>query len=451
MTEGNERRETQPQASRPTNGNGVHRRRALLLLAVLLLAGFGIGTPYYLNARHFETTDDAFIEGHMIPISTRVAGHVMRVLVQDNEQVKSGQVLVELDPADFQVQLAAAKATLEAAVSRQTAARSGTDVVRITANASVEQAEAGVKMAESAITSAQAAVETSKSRQVEVAAQLAATEAAVAEAQADVAAAAADCSKADADLNRYQELVATKSISQQQLEWATASAKSYAAKLEANRKKVTAAEAQVAQVKAAIQTAAQSVTQAESLLMEAQAKAVQTKAALASAKSAPQQIEVSSAQAAVASADVQQAQAALRQAELNLSYTKIIAPEDGRVTRKSVEAGAYYQVGQAMMALVPSHVWVVANFKETQLNDMRPGQPVDIEVDAYPELKLTGKVDSIQSGTGARFSLLPPENATGNYVKVVQRVPVKIVLDQPPDEAHLLAPGMSVVPRVRVR
>ncbi|HEX2971932.1 MAG TPA: HlyD family secretion protein [Tepidisphaeraceae bacterium] len=431
--------------------SGRHKRRVLMLLGVLVAVAVALGTWFYLDSQVYETTDDAFIEGHPIAISGKVAGHVAKIHVTDNQAVNKGDLLVELDARDFEWRVAQAKAALAAAVARQKAAQTGTEVTRMTTDAAVEQAEAGVKLAESAVSTAQIAAETAQSRQIEAAAQLAAAEATASQTKADIVSAEAEAKRADSDLRRFQELIATKSVSQQQLDTATAAAQSATAKLESNRGKAAAAEAQVAYAKAAIRTAALGVKQAEYQLAEARARLGEAQGRLGSARSAPQQVAVSQSQAEMATADIAQAEAALRQAELNLSYTKIYAPEAGRVTRRTVEEGAYFQVGQPMCCLVPRKVWVIANFKETQLTHMQAGQAVSIHVDAYPQLEFAGKVDSIQSGTGARFSLLPPENATGNYVKVVQRVPVKIVFDQEPDAAHLLAPGMSVIPKVRVR
>ena len=191
--------------------------------------------------------------------------------------------------------------------------------------------------------------------------------------------------------------------------------------------------------------------QAQAQVKQTQAEVGGARAKLKEAGAAPQQVAVSQAQAGTAGGDVQQSQAAVDEAELELSYAKIYAPSDGRITRKTVQEGAYVQVGEALLAIVPDDLWVTANFKETQLNDVRPGQPVEISVDAFPGKIFNAHVDSIQRGSGSRFSLLPPENASGNYVKVVQRVPVKIVFDQPPDPNYPLGPGMSVVPEVRVK
>jgi membrane fusion protein (multidrug efflux system) len=235
------------------------------------------------------------------------------------------------------------------------------------------------------------------------------------------------------------------------LDQAVATARTAAAQTEAVRQRVAVAASQVTESQAAQRTATENARRAEVQIGGAQAQVHEAQGRLASANTGPQQVAASEAQAQTASASLEQLQAAVAQAELELSYTKLYAPDDGRVTNKSVEEGALVQSGQPLMAIVPGDVWVTANFKENQIGNMRPGQPVEILVDAYPDKTFKGHVDSIQAGTGARFSLLPPENATGNYVKVVQRVPVKIVFDEPPDPQHMLAPGMSVEPEVKVR
>jgi membrane fusion protein (multidrug efflux system) len=234
------------------------------------------------------------------------------------------------------------------------------------------------------------------------------------------------------------------------LDQAIATARTAEAQTEAARQRAAAAASQVHESEAGQRTAAETARRAEVQISAAQAQVREAQGKLAAANTAPQQIASSEEQAQTASASLAQLQAEVEQAELELSYTKIYAPDDGRVTNKSVEEGALVQSGQPLMAIVPGDVWVTANFKENQIERMRPGQPVEITIDAYPDKTFKGHVDSIQAGTGAVFSLLPPENATGNYVKVVQRVPVKIVFDEPPDPQHLLSPGMSVVPEVKV-
>ena len=284
----------------PPKGNGAARKAGLAAAAVAACAAFG----YWLYARNFESTDDAFIESHVVAVSPNVSGTVTEVDVADNQSVELGAPLLQIDPRPFQARLDQAKAEVQAAQ--------------------------------------------------------------------------ADADNAEADFARDRQLFKRDAVSKQTLDHASASAQGAQARLELARKRVDAD-------------------------------------------------------------------------ALDLSYARLTAPVAGLVARKSVEVGGYVQAGQQLLALVPRESWVIANFKETQLTRMRAGQPATIRVDAYPGRRFTGRVDSIQSGTGSRFSLLPPENATGNFVKVVQRVPVKIVFDPPPDPSVLLAPGMSVVPEVRVR
>jgi membrane fusion protein (multidrug efflux system) len=273
-----------------------------------------------------------------------------------------------------------------------------------------------------------------------------------AQVRAQVIAAEAEMIRADADVKRTQELYSGDQIvSRRELDHATKDARVAAAQLEAARKKVVAAEAQVAEARAAQQTATESLHVMESQVLEAQARVGEVLGRLAAAHTAPYQVAVSQSQADTASAEVAQARAEVERAELDLASTQMRAPESGRVTRKVAEAGAYVQIGQALLTIVPRDVWVVANFMETQLANMRPGQPVEMKVDAYPGKIFKGHVESFQAGTGSRFSLLPPENATGNFVKVVQRVPVKMVFDTAPDPDAPLRPGMSVVPVVQVQ
>lgn len=324
----------------------------LILLVLIILYYFHFIAPY-------EDTDDAFIDGYVTLIAPRVPGQVTRLLITDNQEVQAGDVLVEIDPRDYEASLAQARADLAAAQSQY------------------DSAMAQVSVNESKVTQAQAAV----------------------------VAADAENQRAAADLKRY-ESVESRAVSKTDFDLARAQARSAEADLESAHSQVKAAQAQVALSHAGVETAA---------------------------------------------AAIQQAQAKLQQARLNLSYTKIIAPFDGRITARTVQTGNYVSPGQALFALVPRNVWVTANFKETQLTYMRPGQPVTVHVDAYPNHNFKAKVDSLQAGTGARFSLLPPENAVGNYVKVVQRVPVKIVFDEELPTNLDIAPGMSVEPKVKVK
>jgi membrane fusion protein (multidrug efflux system) len=421
---------------------------AVVLLGVAAMAGW----RYYAYFIAHEWTDDAFIEGRIIQISPKVAGHVLRVDVMDNQEVHQGDLLLEIDPRDYTARLKQARAVLQAALTKQQEAQSSVELVNVTANARIQQAAASVAFAKSAVQAAQAQVVMARSRLEQARAQVDTALANAAQVRAQVAAVEAEVTRADADVKRVQELYRSDQIvSRRDLDHATKDARVAAAQLEAARKKVSASEAQVAEARAAEQTAAESLHYMESQVLEAQARADEALGRLAAANAAPYQVAMSRSQADTASAEVAQARAALERAELDIASTRLYAPEAGRVTRKAVEAGAYVQIGQSVMAIVPRDVWVVANFMETQLASMRPGQPVEITVDAYPTKVFMGHVDSMQAGTGARFSLLPPENATGNFVKVVQRIPVKIVFDTAPDPDYPLSPGMSVVPVVRVQ
>jgi membrane fusion protein, multidrug efflux system len=335
-------------------------RLKLLLIgtaALILLVG---GIFYYLLfIAPYESTDDAFIDGYVTLVAPRVPGQITQLLVTDNQRVKEGDVLVIIDPRDYEVIVAQTKADLATARSR--------------------------------LDESKAQVEVSVAR--------------VATAMAAVTAAEADSQRAADDLKRYEN-VEIQAVSKSAFELAQAQSRTAEANLVSARSQTNAAQSQVDLAKAAVITA---------------------------------------------QASVQQAEEKLNQAELNLSYTKIIAPVDARITARTVQVGNYVQPGQSLFALVPNDVWVTANFKETQLTHMQPGQPVQLRVDAYPNYRFNGKVDSLQAGSGARFSLLPPENAVGNYVKVVQRVPVKIVFDEALPTNLDIAPGMSVVPKVRVK
>ncbi len=427
------------------------RRGVIIIAAVVLLLGAIFGVRYWLYSRSHESTDDAFIDGHIIQVSPKVSGYVAKIYVNDNQQVKEGDLIAELDARDYEVKLQQAKAALDAGLAKEHEAKTNVTLTRATSSAAVQQARAAVQKSRSDVTSSRAGAASLRSRANEAASAISTAQANLAQTQAQVVAAQADVTRANADVARYRELYAKDEISQQRLVQAETTANTAAAQLEAARQRVVAAEARVNEARAAQAAAAQTAQQAQSQIGGAQANVNEALGRLAQANAAPQQVAVSQAQAETAGATTEQLRAQVAQAELELSYTKIYAPESGRVTRKSVEEGALVQVGQPLLAIVPGDVWVTANFKENQIGRMTPGQSVEITVDAYPDKTFKGHVDSIQAGTGARFSLIPPENATGNYVKVVQRVPVKIVFDEPPDPKHMLAPGMSVVPEVRVK
>jgi membrane fusion protein, multidrug efflux system len=435
-----------------TRKRPLYRRPAFLIAAViLLLIGAAIGINYWLYARSHETTDDAFIDAHVTPVSPKVSGYVAKVHVRANQQVKKGDLLVEIDPRDYQARLDQAKAALAAGEARLKEAQTGVELTRANSRASVQQASGTVGQARAGVEASRAQAAAERTRVTQAGAAVNSAQANLQQARAQVDAAQAELVRAQADVARYQELYSKDEVSRQRLDQAIATARTAEAQTEAARQRAAAAASQVSESQAAQHTAAETARRAEAQIGAAQAGVREAQGRLAAANTAPQQIASSEAQAQTASASLEQLQAAVAQAELELSYTKLYAPDDGRVTNKSVEEGALVQSGQPLMAIVPGDVWVTANFKENQIGSMRPGQPVEITVDAYPDKTFKGHVDSIQAGTGARFSLLPAENATGNYVKVVQRVPVKIVFDEAPDPQHLLAPGMSVEPEVKIR
>jgi len=333
-------------------------RRAVILFVVgaLILAG---AAYWFISNAGYESTDDAAVEAHVVQVSPKISAHVETVHFDDNYQVKRGELLIELDPRDYEVALASAIANLASAQSKLTESEAQRNV-----------AQAGLGQVKADLASVQATAE-----------------------------------NAESDFNRNEQLYKTHVIDRREYDASAAQAKSVMASVESASKRINSQEAQV---------------------------------------------RLASAQYVTASAEEKQAEAQVQQAELQLSYTKIFAPFDGRVTKKSVEPGNYVQPGQTLFSLVPPNVWVVANFKETQLRKMKVGQPVFVRVDAIPGRDFKAHVESLQVGTGSRFTLLPPENATGNFVKVVQRVPVKIVFDEPPADLGRLWAGESVEPKVDV-
>jgi len=430
----------------------IYKRPAFLIAAaIVIILAVLVGVRFYLHAASHESTDDAFVEGHVVQVSPQISGHIVKVYVKDNQQVKEGDLLAEIDPRDYQAQVDQAQAALNAAVTRQEAARINVTLTSKTSHAGVESASAGVQLAQQGVQTSQASVGNAASKATQARAQVDTAKASAQQARAQVDAAQAEANRASADVSRYEQLFSKDEVSRQQLDSARASAETAAAELDAAKRRVSAAEAQIAEASANAAAAEQTVKVTQSQVGEARARVGTAQGQLSSAEAAPQQVASSEAVATTASAEVQRAQAALDQAKLLLSYAKIYAPQAGRIARKTAEEGNYVQPGQALMAIVPVQIWIVANFKETQLTYMKPGQPVDVKIDAFPNKSFRGHVDSIQPGTGSRFSMLPAENASGNYVKVVQRVPVKIVLDVTEDEAMLLAPGMSAEPEVQIK
>lgn len=360
----------------------------LLFLIIAIVAGLLIW--HYYSVR--ESTDDAQIDGHIAPVSARVTGTAVNVYVEDNTYVKAGDLLAQLDPKDNQVAVARAEAELADAEANARAAGTGIPVTSTSTSSTLRTAEANLAAAQKEVDAAQARLRD-------------------AQAQHNLAV---------QDLARFKQLVVKEEIPQQRYDTAVS----------------------------AEQQAAAAVDAAQAGVLTAQSHVQQAEAQVAGAKTAPQQVAITRSRAGAAQAQVQKYQSALEQAQLNLQYTTVRAPVSGIISKRSVEPGQTVQPGQPLFAIVMiDDLWVTANYKETQLTNMHPGQPATISVDAFGK-KYKGHVDSIGGATGARFSLLPPENATGNFVKVVQRIPVKIVFEKGQDPEHQLRPGMSVEPTV---
>jgi len=397
-------RRLQPSRRRKRRGTLI-----LSLVVVVVLVTTAIGV--YQRYAAWESTDDAQIDGYIFPVSSRVPGYVTRVLVDNNQPVEAGTVLAQLDPQDYEVAVATAKAALANDQAAAASQQINIPITSVSTTSQLSSAQADIRNAEAGLVLAQRSSE--------------AAQAALREAEANDL-------KAQDDVNRYKPLAERDEIPRQQYTQAVNSEKATAAAVEAARASAAGAE--------------QQVTQARSRLSTAHAQ-------LQYAETQPQQISVQRSRARAAEAETERAATALQQAQLNLQYTTIVAPAAGIVGQRSVHPGQNVSPGQQLMTIVPlesQNIWVTANFKETQLTLMRPGQPVRIYVDTYART-YDGHVLNIAGASGARYSLLPPENATGNYVKVVQRIPVKIVFEKGQDPEHVLRPGMSVEPEVRVR
>ncbi len=385
------------------------RRMRWILAALLVLLAVGYLVFRYLS--QFESTDDAQVDGYIYPVSARVTGYVTRVMADDNQFVRAGTVLVQLDPKDYEVAMANARAAVAGSEANAASNRINVPITSIQTSSLYQNAEAGVRDAEAALASSQRQFESS---------------------QAALRQAEANDLRAQDDVNRYRPLAQREEIAQRQYTQAVDNQRATAAAVEAARHNAEAAEQGIAQARARLE---QARTQVKSALTY------------------PQQVSQQQARYLAAQAQTARDQAQLEQAELNLQYTTVVAPVSGIVGQRSAQPGQNVAIGQQLMTIVPldsGNIWVTANFKETQLRYMRPGQPVEISVDTYGHT-YSGHVLSIAGATGSRFSILPPENATGNFVKVVQRIPVKIVFDHGQDPRHILRPGMSVEPKVKVR
>ena len=412
-----------PSVEQKQKSSFVSSGRFKALLGVVLLGIIAGGAWWYLTQGR-ESTDDAQVDAHVIPMSSRVGGTVLRVPVEDNQVVEAGTVLAEIDPRDYQVAVDKARAELADAEAAAITAQSNVPITSTTATSNVGQAQSSLEQARSNVEAAAREVDVSRAR--------------LNAAQARLREAEANATRTARDVERLRGLLAKDEVSQQAFDAAVSASDQAKAAVDTVRAQIVEAEA--------------GIRMSESRQGQAGAGEQQARANLQGAQTAPEQVTAMRARASSAQARVEQAKATLAQAELNLAYAVVKSPVKGIVSKKSVNPGQVVQAGQPVMALVQiDDLWITANFKETQLERMRPGQRVTVDVDAIGGKDLTGHVDSIAAATGARFSLLPPENATGNFVKVVQRIPVKIVLEPNQDPDHLLRPGMSVTPTVYTR
>ncbi|MEA5115564.1 MAG: HlyD family secretion protein [Geobacteraceae bacterium] len=386
----------------------IRQRKKSILVAVAAVLLIGALLLWW-RSTYTESTDDAQIDGHINPISARVGGHVLRLGFRDYQYVQAGTVLVVIDPTDYRVALERAEAEYADALAGAKAARTNVPISSVSTRSGIESAAANAANARAGVVAAEKQLEAARAglRQKE-----------------------AENVRTQKDLARYRNLVQRDVIPRQQYDQAVAAATVSSAAVDAAQAQATAAMEQVAQARGRLR---------------------QAEAELASARTGPQQVSVVQSKAESADAAVKRYKAALDQARLNLGYTRVTAPVSGVVGKRTVEVGQNVEPGQVLLSIVPlDDIWVTANFKETQLRKMRPGQKVKISVDTYGRT-YDGHVESIAGASGARFSLFPPENATGNYVKVVQRIPVKIVFEKGQDRENLLRPGMSVIPVVRVK
>jgi membrane fusion protein (multidrug efflux system) len=416
-------------------------RRSLVaggVLGLVCLAGLAYGVLWWRYWLTHVSTDDAYVTGHVAPVSARIAGHVVAVLVRDNQDVRAGDVLLRLDARDYEVARAQAQAAVDSARADLENATLSVPLTDETTRSLVTQADAAVAATAQGIAIATHDLDERRS-------ELAAKQAATGAATAAVRGAEADFERARLDRDRLVDLFRSGLVARQDLDHAEAAFKNAAAALDASRDKLAQARGEARQAEATVQSQGATLAQAGRRLEEA-------RALLTNAQSQRRQVKLREAQVAAARGRLAQALAGLAQAELNLAYTTVRAPIDGRVTRKTVEVGQVVQPAQQLLALVDlADVWIVANYKETELTEVRPGQRATVTVDTYPGVVFKARVDSIQGGSGSVFSLLPPENASGNFVKVVQRVPVKLVFEPGENSRHLLVPGMSVIPTIDTR
>lgn len=504
--------ETELQAPLPAAATPKKKSKKPLILAALgigAIAAGNFGYHYWQYSSIHQETENATVAGHIYQIGSRLNGTVGKVLVEDNQQVKPGQLLIELDPRDYQVKVQQAQAALENARRQAEAAEAnialasqtsqgktaqaqgeigGANAAISTAEAALREAEAGVPAAEATVAEAEAGVPAAEAKVAQAEAGIPQAQAKVTEAEASIAAAQAqlvqaqaNLVKTQADYKRYESLQQEGAIARQQLDAAKAAYEVAVGQTTAAQQGIAQARARLAQAQEGVVTAQAAVAQASEGVKQAQATVARARVGIASAQAkvavasegiataqaklaasqgglqqaeaTGEQTKVSRSQYDAAKAAIAQSEAAVKDAQLQLSYTNITAPAAGQIGRKSVEVGQRVQAGTPLMAIVSNDLWVVANFKETQLANMKPGQKVEIKLDAFGGRKFEGRVDSFSPASGAQFSLLPPDNATGNFTKVVQRIPVKVVFDAESVKGYesRIAPGMSATVNVELK
>lgn len=421
----------------------------IILVALLLLTG--VGYHFWQQSKMSESTDDAYVEGDVATISAEVAGRIVDVNVKDNQKVKKGDVLVRIESDDYDSKLAQAERNLHSAQEKALAARADWELTKVQAQSSISEEASGVQVAQAGVETARSNVGQARERYLQAQAAKRTSLANLQKMHTEVDVAEAERKRIQNDVVRYRALYAKDEISRQLMEQAETQSRQAQARVEAARRQVQASFSQVGEADAAIGQAYEAISTSQSQVEEARSRVGQATSRLASAQSAPNKIAVAWANVKVAEADVERARVDVKLARKDVDRATVRAQRDGIVSKKSAQVGSYVQKGSPLLALVNPDIWVAANYKETQLQNVRPGMKAEIDVDSYPGKVFHAHVESLQAGTGSRFSLLPPENASGSFVKVVQRVPVKLVLDDQPSPETPLVPGMSVVSRVLVK
>jgi membrane fusion protein (multidrug efflux system) len=396
------------------------KRGFLILFAIAFLI---TGLYIYNHSTTYVSTDDAYIDGHNIRISSKISGNISKVYITDNQKVKKGTLLAEIENSDYRVRYDQVESKLQAAIEKQKSADVNVGLTSVTSSANKDQANSAVGAAEASIKVAYKQISQAQSSLEQI--------------NNDIESTKAELELAQTDYSRYQKLYKKGVVSKQDYDRVSTTLKTINAKYKSSLEKSSAATSQ-------LQAAYSNKDISLKMLDQANGK-------FKGANTVDKQVSMSESARKIANAEIKQLQAAVKQAKLELSYTKIYAPSDGVVTNRTVEEGAYAQIGQPLLSIVSDDRWIIANFKETQLTNIKIGQPVNIKIDTYPNRKFKGKIDSVQASTGSKSSLFPPENAVGSFVKVVQRIPVKIIFTEKIAPEYAIVPGMSAIPEVKVK